>query len=313
MAISVIICCYNSSDKLPQTLKALSQQISISDIDCEIILVNNNSTDDTVEVAVQTWAALGEPFPLHIVNEDKAGLSFAREKGIASGKYEYVVFCDDDNWLCEEYLYKVNYLFGTKPEVALIGGVGEAVFEIAVPDWFNELNGFGYAIGAEGRETGYVESVYGAGMAMRKAVFTERIKDDFDFILSDRKGNSLVSGGDTEISMLVSLAGYKIYLDTTLTFKHFLPPGRMDWRYYLKLRRSFGKANAYLSIYREQLFPQLVVHRETSFLKKTAGLLKMIARNFPLSVFPVFYKSAYCANLTQEIALRMAYITENKK
>jgi glycosyltransferase involved in cell wall biosynthesis len=170
--ISVIICCHNSSVKIEATLGNLALQIKQPGTEYEIILVDNNCTDNTIETAQECWRSLHNPFPLCIIQETKTGLSYARQKGIAAAKYEYVVLCDDDNWLCKDYLKKVFMLFETMPDVALLGGVGEAVFENGTaPAWFTNMKGFGYAVGAEGRKTGYTFAVYGAGMGIRKSVF----------------------------------------------------------------------------------------------------------------------------------------------
>ena len=49
--ISVIIPAYNEEKYLPNTLKALKTALGNSDLPVEILVVDNNSTDRTVEVA----------------------------------------------------------------------------------------------------------------------------------------------------------------------------------------------------------------------------------------------------------------------
>ncbi len=55
---SVIVCCYNSAARLPHTLAHLAGQIVPEDFFWEIILVNNASTDNTVECATAIWNKL---------------------------------------------------------------------------------------------------------------------------------------------------------------------------------------------------------------------------------------------------------------
>ncbi|MEO6134746.1 MAG: glycosyltransferase, partial [Ginsengibacter sp.] len=234
------------------TLKALSEQKDISVLECEIILVDNNSTDGTVAMATNGWKEFGEPFPLKLVEEKKAGLSNARAKGILTSQYQYLIFCDDDNYLCNDYLSTVYKLFESKREVAMIGGTGHAEVDKEAPEWFEELAGFGYAIGTEGRQTGYTDSVYGAGMAVRKEMMQALSDGHISFILSDRVGKNLSSGGDSEMSVLVSAAGKKIWFDERLTFAHQLPQSRINWSYYRRLRYAFGCAGVYLNLYNEE-------------------------------------------------------------
>lgn len=309
--VSVIICCYNSESKLPVTLNHLAKQQILSEINYEIILVDNNCTDNTVEVALSTWNSLGNPFPLTIIKQPLPGLTNARRAGIEKAAYEYVVLCDDDNWLCDDYLYKVFNLFENNPEVALIGGVGEAVSDVAIPTWFYELKGFGYAVGTEGRHRGYVDAIYGAGMAIRKEVFLAIIKNEKFLILTDRKGKSLSSGGDTEICVLVKNAGYKIYLDHSLTFKHFLPGDRLQWSYYLKLRKSFGKATAYLQLYdaTDFYFHSIQkIHR----LKQFLSIIKFAVFHLKYILFPSYFKNTRCARFFQNINMQLTLLLEYK-
>ena len=310
--VSVIICCYNSGNKLVPTLSNLAKQQSLSGINYEIIIVDNNCTDDTIGIASETWLSLGEPFPVSIVRQPIPGLNYARDMGMQTASYEYIILCDDDNWLSDNYLIKVYHLFESMPTVALIGGVGEAVLEAHAPAWFTELEGFGYAVGTEGRKTGYVDSVYGAGMALRRSVFSAIINNDFSFLLSDRTGKDLSSGGDTEISMLVKIAGYTIYLDSSLTFKHYISSNRLQWSYYLKLRRSFGRAAAYLQLYNAALLSAKPMQRRNSF-NQYLSFIKFSVWNVKYILFPLCYKNTRCADFVQQMNMRLTCLLENKK
>src|SRR5438874_1022703 len=97
--ISVIICCYNSSARLPKTLEYLASQEVPLNIYWEVIIVNNNSSDDTVIVAQKEWAKYKLRVPFKVVDENVAGTIHARKRGIAEASYELLLFCDDDNWL----------------------------------------------------------------------------------------------------------------------------------------------------------------------------------------------------------------------
>ncbi len=55
IGVSVIICCYNSSSRIIPTLQNLVKQRVPNHIPWEVIVVNNASTDNTGEVAKETW------------------------------------------------------------------------------------------------------------------------------------------------------------------------------------------------------------------------------------------------------------------
>lgn len=299
----MIICSYNSGDKIIPTLQHLALQKRLPGVSYELVLVDNNTPDDTVEKATNCWQSLDNPFPFRKVKEARPGLTYARQKGITEATFEYIVLCDDDNWLSNDYLQKVYQIFDAMPDVALVGGKGEPVFENDAPGWFYKVDGFGYALGAEGRKTGYTESVYGAGMGIRKSVFIQWASQLDTFFLTDRKGKELSSGGDTEICMIIKQAGKKIFFDETLTFKHFIEEKRLRWDYYLKLRKSFGVANAYLDLYKKNA--GAVKSRNTfSFLRDFLGYYKYIISHFLFFLFPQLYKTPACANFIQTLSLK---------
>lgn len=72
--ISVAVCCYNSSGRVPGTLEYLAQQQVSKKIPWEIIVVDNASTDRTSKAARDSWPE-NAPCQLRIVKEPKRGLS----------------------------------------------------------------------------------------------------------------------------------------------------------------------------------------------------------------------------------------------
>jgi len=307
--VSVIICCHNSAKRIIATLNSLAAQVQDSGMSYEIILVDNNCSDDTIQTANQYWHQLGTPYPFTFVHQPIPGLTYARQKGIASANFDYVILCDDDNWLCSDYLQKTINIFEALPDVALIGGVGEAVFECNPPEWFHQIGGFGYAVGSEGRSAGYVDSLYGAGMGIRKSVYEKLLTKGMSFILSDRKGNALSSGGDVEMCIIFNKAGYKIYFDTALCFKHFIAANRLRWNYYLQLRKAFGVANAYLQAYQHS-DALLANNNFAGYIKRYVSYSIFLGRRIHFFLFPLLFKSASCAGFVQILSMRKTLLLE---
>lgn len=249
--ISVIICCFNSAQRIPETLRHLAQQKVTIDIKWEIIIVNNNSTDDTSHVAHQTWADLDVKTPLKIINESKPGLSFARRRGINTASYEYILFCDDDNWLYPNYIETAHQILSTHSEVGVIGGRGEPACDLVLPHWFTTYQE-AYAVGVQALHSGDVTQrgfVWGAGMVFRKSIYYKLKKAGFSSLLTDRKGDVLSSGGDSEICKWFILAGYRLYYDENLVFKHFIPETRLTKNYFEKLFVGLNNSKRQLAKY----------------------------------------------------------------
>lgn len=253
--VTVIICCFNSSQRLKPTLEHLYQQKKIEIAKWEIILVDNSSTDNTVKVAEEIWAHFTSTKPpFKIVSEQKAGLSSARNKGIAEAEFKFVLFCDDDNWLDNNYVFNALAIIKSSPTIGALGGKGSPVFEAEEPPYFWKNQYHVLAVGRQSDIEGDITNergvVYGAGMILNKSAYYSLINMyNFSFQVSDRIGNNLMSSGDHELCLALKLAGYKIYYSESLLFKHYIPKKRTSIDYYKKLFISFGKSHAMLAPY----------------------------------------------------------------
>ena len=67
--VSVIVCCYNSAERLPETLKYLSMQNVPENMPWEIIIVDNNSTDSTNDVAMEIWNGFKKDISCRIIKQ----------------------------------------------------------------------------------------------------------------------------------------------------------------------------------------------------------------------------------------------------
>jgi len=248
---SILICCYNSESVIKNTLAHLAK-LNCEGIEVEIILIDNNCTDNTVSLANELWRSYKVDIPLTVVKEDKPGLNFAREKGISCAKGTVVLFCDDDNWLDANYLQNAKKVFQKNSAVAVLGGFGmpETSTAFNKPDWFESI-AYEYATGVQNDSNGEVEKnwVYGAGMLIKKEVFATLKNAGFKTFLTDRKGKSLASGGDVELCLAAKLLGYKIYYNDSLEFKHYITSERIDKNYLKRLALAKGKSFELIALY----------------------------------------------------------------
>lgn len=242
MNVSIVICCYNSAPRLPETIRHLLAQEVPAGLLWEVIVVDNACTDNTTEVALSRWPddALA---PMRVVSEPEPGLSNARRKGFEVAQYELVSFVDDDNWVAPNWVRLVSEIMTAHPEVGALGGRTEAVFEDEPPWWF-ECFQQQFVVGRQQEKTGSISIdrgyLWGAGLTIRKTAWVRMVANGFQSLLSDRKGEALVSGGDNEIGYALILSGWKLYYDSDLCLKHFMPSSRMNWSYLRKLNRGLG-------------------------------------------------------------------------
>ena len=276
VGVSIIICCYNSALRLPETIKYLALQKIHSCKNIEIILINNASTDDTSIVATKEWSKyINCEIEFQVVDQPVPGLSNARHIGVEVSKYEYVVFCDDDNWLCENYIQTTIDILNSDERIAAVGGYGKAISNSDFPEWFEQYEA-GYAVGKRGFKSGYLKGGYqlltGAGLSFRKTLYLKAFSE-LPSLLADRKGNELSSGGDSEICLRFLLLGYRLYYDERLVYKHFIPSERLTIEYRVKLYAGFEQAAPYLRIY-----STFIMTKEFGVIKKTIEVLKTLIK-----------------------------------
>lgn len=249
--VSVVICCYNSSARLPETLRHLSLQMLSKGRPWEVVVVDNASRDDSALAASEWWQKLGQPAPMTIVCEPTPGLSAARRAGISAARYEYLVLCDDDNWLAPDYLEKVYANLSSDPLIGCLGGKNLPQAATRLPEWFESVCEM-YAVGSQGISSGDVSArrfVFGAGMALRKSVWNGLILKGYQSFLSDRTGKSLSSGGDAEICAWHLLEGLRLQYDETLILTHFIPDERLNNEYVESLKNGMILSNGVLRMY----------------------------------------------------------------
>ena len=131
--VSIIICCYNSAKKLPETIKHLSLQKNLKDIKCELVIIDNASKDGTAELAGQLCREYVHNIPFKIFFESNPGLSNARKRGIKEAQYELLLFCDDDNWLNQDYLQIAYDIMMQNNIIGVLGNQCIGEYEVAPP------------------------------------------------------------------------------------------------------------------------------------------------------------------------------------
>ncbi len=129
MKITVAICTWNRHELLRKTLAEMTKLTVPPEVEWELLVVNNNCTDDTDDVIGEFEKQL----PLKRIFEEKPGLSHARNCAIEHASGELLIWTDDDvlvdaNWL-------VEYVKGAEawPDASFFGGTVDPWFEIGTP------------------------------------------------------------------------------------------------------------------------------------------------------------------------------------
>src|SRR6266480_4427705 len=118
MLVTVGICTYNRAESLRRTLDSLAALEVPDDVACEVLIVNNNSTDHTDEVI----AEYRDRLPVRREFEPQPGKSNALNRAIDAAGGEYILWTDDDVVVDPSWLTAYVEAFRRWPEAAVFGG-----------------------------------------------------------------------------------------------------------------------------------------------------------------------------------------------
>lgn len=261
-SLSVVICCYNSASRLPETLRCIMRQQTAPGLTWEVVVVDNASTDNTADIARSTWERTD--VALRVVAEPVPGLSHARLRGFQSARADLLAFVDDDNWLDDGWIDLALQTMREHPEVGICGGVNRAAFEGPEPAWFAR-HAASFAVGEQSGQAGDVtakDCLYGAGMIIRRPAWDDLHRARFQLLNSGRKGTALSSGEDTEIQLGLCLLGrWRIWYEPRLTAQHCMTAGRMTWTYLRRLYRGLGRSGVVCELYEVEIEHRRRGHR----------------------------------------------------
>jgi len=135
--ISIIVPCYNSAAFIGRTLTALIPEI-INDTDAELLLVDNNSTDNTLSLL--TAATTKYPASLRVLQATKSqGVNVARNYGARHATGSILLFTDHDDAVSPGWLSAFRKAFADGAQIAAgpyseLTGTGELIHEISEPE-----------------------------------------------------------------------------------------------------------------------------------------------------------------------------------
>ena len=134
MFITVAICTLNRAASLRRALESMAAMRLPDDLEWEIVIVNNNCTDDT-DAVIGTFA---ERLPVRQAFEPKRGLSHARNRAIDTAKGKYLVWTDDDVVVDPGWLAAYADAFRHWPQAAVFSGPIIPRYAPPVPRWVED-------------------------------------------------------------------------------------------------------------------------------------------------------------------------------
>jgi len=246
--ISVVVVTYNRAGMLRQALKTLVNQVTEDKFSCEILVIDDGSTDMTADI-VDNFVG-NSPKSVRYVYKEHGGEGDARNKGVSEARGEWIAFFDDDQlaepvWLAE--LYKIAQEKG----VACVDGP----LLLKLPDSSHLHLGpksrklLGEKIFAPNTGLHLPTYYVGAGnVLIRKSLFEELGLFDVTFR----------QGVDTDFFWRLEKNGFHFYYSPRAVGYHVIPDWRLQVPYLRKICLRRGVADARIRLKYEEA-PQLIL------------------------------------------------------
>jgi glycosyltransferase involved in cell wall biosynthesis len=237
--VSIVISTYNRCELLPRALESLLAQDS-SGVLYEVIVVDNNSTDETREV-VESLAS--EHSNLRYVFEAKQGVSHGRNAGVANAHAPIIAFTDDDIEVAKDWVANIKATFDRHPEADLIGGRVLPNWTRQPPSWLTRDHWSPLAIVDYGSipfrvDAGNALCLIGANFAVRRRLIDQL--GPFNAELQ-RIGDNVGSLEDAYQLERAWRAGLITLYEPSLVVTAEIPDNRIDKAYHRRWHAGHGK------------------------------------------------------------------------
>jgi len=242
MLVTVAICTWNRARLLHKTLSRMCSLRIPGDVDWELLVINNNCTDDTEAVV----ASFADRLPIRHIIEHRQGQSHARNCAHDAAKGELLIWTDDDVLVDEDWLAAYVGAAHRWPNAGYFGGLIVPWFEHDPPGWIVEnrrvLEGILVARDLGPMERPFLQNEwpYGASMAFRLRSVRGY---SFDPNLG-LTGDNAIRGDETEYCKTLQRSGIQGVWVPSAAVQHFVVARRMTLKYVWAYHEGFGRAQA---------------------------------------------------------------------
>ena len=265
--VSIIIATRNRAKSLKRFLQSVHSLEYPDSVGVEVLVVNNDSTDETASVLLEEQARYRK-FLLTILYEDQRGQSAAINRGLKECRGEIICLLDDDVVLDSHWIKGLLSSYRATEFDALEGRVLPGSDPFGNPADPDKLYYYNIPVVDYGDEIREISGLTGAHMTFRRKVF-EKVG------LFDPRLGPGASGfsGDTEFSSRIHAANLRIGYTPHAIAYHELDPARYGSEYNRRVHFSKGLSR---SVYRQEailfkIIPNLFVNLIRYGIYRLAG------------------------------------------
>lgn len=287
---SIIIATYNRAESLSSTLRSLAEATLLGE--AEVIIVDNNSSDETHKVVADAMADF--PTELRYVHEAKQGRSAALNAGIEVSRGEIILITDDDVRIDAGWIVAASRAFRTL-DCDYLGGKVLPIWEGGRPSWLPDRGGKHWAVIAlldYGPDVVELDKQVplGVNMGFKRESFVKAGLWDNRI---GRKGGTLLGQEVREWGLRARSVNLKGFYIPDMIVHHIIPSDRLKKSYF---RRWFYWHGISRAILFDQTGADMEAPEETSLdfslVPKIAGVPRYLYRSC-LSSFARMLVSAF--------------------
>lgn len=237
--LTVAICTYNGANRLQSLVAALRQQEC--PISFEILIVDNNSTDDTQRVLRQL-SALDGGAPLRFVKETRQGIPYARNRAIEECMAStYMAFIDDDEVPGPQWLQAAVDALDREGAECVGGEIRVRLSAAQRPSWMTEeLLGFLGQVQNGPNPfwiTDHSTPVWSGNVAYRTSLFADDLRFDQRY---NRQRRRIGGGSDGIMFRILLQRKCRIRYRPDMMIEHLIGPEKLRRNYFLRLHFVSG-------------------------------------------------------------------------
>lgn len=230
--LTVIICTYNRGYLLPETIPTIFQQ-NVSKERYQVLIVNNNSTDNTKEILD---GFVNQYDNILIIEETTQGLGYAKNTGMNVATTEWIVYLDDDAKVPTDFVQKAINNINTT-DFQCFGGVYLPWYKYGKPNWF--LDKYASNSGKLSEfNTLNKDFIAGGIMAIKKSILIKFGGFPTNLGMS---GNQIAYGEETLLQIRMRNSGIEIGYDPNWIMYHLVNRYKLSPWWFIKSGFASGR------------------------------------------------------------------------
>lgn len=222
--VSVVISSYNRSASVVHAVASLAAQRT--PLPFEVIVVDNNSTDDT-RAAVNRAIARFATIPVRYAFEPRQGVSHGRNRGIAEARAPIVAFTDDDVEVRDDWVQTIAEALDAHPEIDCVGGPVLPRWTVPPPPWLTRRHWAPLALVEYGPDPLYIDAERPLCLLTANVAYRRATLDRIGYFSPE-----FPRCQDHELLLRLWRHGGRCLYLPSLVVESEVPESRMTWSYH---------------------------------------------------------------------------------